>query len=172
MVYHLTRRPNRGRVSRCRMRSAGAAAVHGAPRVVTRRDIPGRRSGRGTKRKLGFETWRWHGPTVGMVFVIRKIDAAVVPRIAVATSGFEAGKGCLGSVAGSVLEQGSGRISILASVENGREGRHAAWLAKTVEHAARLIITKVRACGRVGAIDCRFGSLEELGLEEWQRVLK
>jgi hypothetical protein len=108
MVYHLTRRPNRGRVSRCRMRSTRAAAVHGAPRVVTGRDIPGRRCGRGTKRKLGFKSRGWHRPTVGVVFVVREVDAAVVPGVAVAARGFEAGEGCLGSVARSMLEQGSG----------------------------------------------------------------
>lgn len=107
-----------------------------------------------------------------MVLVVREVDAAVVPRVAVATSGLEAGKRCLGSVAGSMLEQGSGRVSILASVEDGREGGHAAWLAEPVEHATRFVVTKVRASGRVGTIDRRFGSLEELGLEEGQRVLE
>jgi hypothetical protein len=94
------------------------------------------------------------------MLIIREINAAVVPWVAVAPRGFQAGKGCLGSVAGSMLEQRSRRVSILAPVENGREGRHAARLAEAIQHAARLIITKVRASGRVGTIDCRFGSLE------------
>jgi hypothetical protein len=172
MVYHLTRRPNRSRVSRCRMRSTRATAVHGAPGVVTGRNVPRRRCGRGTKRKFGFKTWGWHRPTVGVVFVVREVDAAVIPRVAVATSGFEAGKRCLGSIAGGMLEQGSRRVSILASVEDRRKGRHAAWLAESVEHAARFIITKVRASRRIRVLHCRFGSLQELGLEERQRVLK
>jgi hypothetical protein len=89
------------------MRSAGTSAVNGAPRVVSGRRVPRRRRS-GTKRKLGLEARGRHGPTVGVVLVVSKVDAAVVPRVAVASRRFEAGKGCLGSVAGSVLEQGPG----------------------------------------------------------------
>jgi hypothetical protein len=91
------------------MRSTGATAVHGAPRVVPGSDVS-RCRGRRTKRKLGFVTGSWHGlrPAIGVVVVVCEIDAAVVPGVAVATGGFEAGKGSLRSIAGSMLEQRSG----------------------------------------------------------------
>jgi hypothetical protein len=108
-----------------------------------------------------------------VVFVVREVDAAIIPRIAVTASGFETGKGRLGSVARSMLEQGPRRVSVFTSVEDGREGGHAAWLAEPVEHTARLIITtKMRACRGIGAIDSRFRALEELRLEEGQRVFE
>jgi len=88
------------------MRSTGAPAVHGAPRVVPRGHVPRRRR-RGTKRKLGLETRCWHGPAVVVVLVVREVDAAVIPRVAVATGGLQTGEGCLGSIARSMLEQGS-----------------------------------------------------------------
>jgi hypothetical protein len=43
IVYRLTRRANRAGVSRCRMGSGGAAAIHGRPRVVPRSNVSRRR---------------------------------------------------------------------------------------------------------------------------------
>src|SRR5690242_1168408 len=164
MVYHLTRRPNRGRVSRCRMRSTGATAVHGAPRVVPRSYVS-RCRGRRTKRKLGFVTGGWHGlrPAIGVVLVVCKIDAAVVPGVAVATSRLETGERSLRRVTGGVLKQGSRRVSVLTSIENGSERRHAAWLTEAVEHAgrtSRIFVAKVGAGWRVSALDRWLSSLE------------
>jgi hypothetical protein len=104
------------------MRSTGAAAVHGAPRVVPGSDVS-RCRGRRTKRKLGFVTGGWHGlrPAVGVMLVVCKIDAAVVPGVAVAARGLEAGEGCLRSIAGSVLEERSWGVGVLASIEDGSE---------------------------------------------------
>jgi hypothetical protein len=42
------------------------------------------------------------------MLVVCEVNAAVVPGVAVTTGGFEASKGCLGGVAGSVLEKRSG----------------------------------------------------------------
>jgi hypothetical protein len=66
-----------------------------------------------------------------------------------------------------MLEKRSGRVGVFTPVEDGREGRHAAWLAESVKHAARLIITtEMRARRRVSVINSWLGTLQELGLEE------
>ena len=60
-----------------------------------------------------------------------------------------------------MLEEGAGRVgTILAAIEDGGEGRHATWLAKAVQHARAIVITKVGASGRVGAIDGRLRTLQ------------
>ena len=57
------------------------------------------------------------GPAVGVMLVVRKVDTAVVPRVAVATSRLEADEGRLRSVAGRMLEQGTRRVGVFAGVE-------------------------------------------------------
>jgi hypothetical protein len=72
-----------------------------------------------------------------------------------------------------MLEERSRRVGVFTSVEDGREGRHAAWFTESVKHATRLIITtEMRARRGVGAIDSWLSTLQELGLEEGQGVLE
>jgi hypothetical protein len=68
------------------------------------------------------------------VFVLREINAAVVPRIAITASlGLDAGQGSFGSIARCMLEKGARGVgAVLASIEDGSERRHAAWFAKTI----------------------------------------
>jgi hypothetical protein len=74
-----------------------------------------------------------------------------------------------------MLEERSGGIGVLTSIEDGCEGRHTAWLAEAVKHArrtSRVLIAKVGSSRRVGALDGWLSSLKQLRLEEGQRVFE
>ena len=119
----LTRRANRARVSRCRMRSRGATAVDRRPGIVSRSDVSRHRR-RGAKGKLAFLTRSWHRPAVRVVMVIvREVDATVVPWVAVSAAlGFETGERSLGSIARGMLEKRAGRVgAIPTGIEQRRE---------------------------------------------------
>jgi hypothetical protein len=97
-----------------------------------------------------------------MVVVFREVDATVVPRVAVAAAlRLQARKRSLGSIARSMLEKRAGRVvAVPARVEKGGERRHAARLAETVQHAWALLLAKVGASGRIGALNGWLGPLK------------
>ena len=98
----------------------------------------GRRVARNsTERRLAIEPDR---PSIIHPIIIREINAAIVPRVAVsAVARFHGDEGGLGGVAGGVLEEGAGGAGlVLAALEEGGERRDAAGFAELVEEGAAL----------------------------------
>ena len=109
--------------------------------------------------------------------LLRQVDAAVVPHVAVAAvarlHGDERG---LGRVARRLLEEGGARRAgvILAPVEEGRDGADAARLAQLFEQRAAVagvVVAKVGPRGRVGAQRCG-GRVQELRVEKGEGIFK
>ena len=127
----------------------------------------GRRVARNsTERRLAIESDR---PSV-IHIIVREIDAAVVPGIAVsAVTRFHGDERSLGGVARGVLEEGTGRAGlVLAPLEEGGERGDAAGFAELVEEGAPLAgVVAVEGGARGGVGDQRrWGVLEQFGIEE------
>lgn len=152
------------------MRSSWTPAIKRRPGFVLR----GRIARHGTKRKFvgGIESSR---PPVAHLLV-REVDPAVVPRIAVPTvARLHGDQRSLRGVAGGVLEERTGGIGvILAPVQKRRNGRDTARFTQFIEQRAavtRIIAAKGRSSGRIGG-QRRRSMLEQLGVEERQRLFK
>ncbi len=106
-----------------------------------------------------------------MAVFFGEVDAAVVPRVAIAAvAGLHRNERGAGSVGGGVLEEGAGARGgglVFATVEEGGDGRDGARFANLTEERAA-IANIVAECGsgrRVGTKRC-WSILEQLGVEE------